>query len=246
MSETTPSVEKSLMNLEIIIAQREAPMAELPLPVAEICDRYEALFTAAINDVLREFGLCDQALPHEITPLRDNMKKCGVAFTIKSSKNPLISGEMMDRARMLDAMPRDCMVVWETGGDDQSAHWGEIMTASSMVRGARGAVVDGGLRDTAQILGQGFSVWNRYRTSNGALSRCKIEAFAVPVRIGQVIVYPGDIVFADIDGAIVIPRKIAVPVLERSEELAFNEKGIREWVERGDSAVDIIARGGYF
>jgi len=240
------SVEKSLMKLDKLIALREAPMVDLPIALNELCDRYEALFTSAVNDVLREFGLCDQALPHDITPLRDNMKKCGVVFTIKSSKNPTISGEMIGRAHMLDAMPKDCMVVWETGGDDQSAHWGEIMTASSIVRGARGAVVDGGLRDTAQILGQGFSVWNKYRTSNGALSRCKVEAFNVPVRIGNVIVNPGDIMFADIDGALLIPRALAISVLERSEELAFNEKGIREWVERGDSAVDIIERGGYF
>lgn len=240
------SVEKSLMKLDKLIALREAPMADLPIGVGELCDRYEALFTSAVNDVLREFGLCDQALPHEIMPLRAQMKRCGVAFTIKSSKNPTISGEMVGRAHMLDAMPRDCMVVWETGGDDQSAHWGEIMTAASIVHGARGAVVDGGLRDTAQILKQGFAVWHRYRTSNGALSRCKIEAYNVPVRIGNVIVYPGDIVFADIDGALLVPRAIALPVLERSEELARNEKGIREWVERGDKATDIIARGGYF
>lgn len=240
------SVEKSLMKLDKLIAMREAPMVELPIGEAQLCNRYEALFTSAVNDVLREFALCDQALPHEILPLRDDMKRCGIAFTIKSSRNPVISGEMVERARMLDAMPRDCMVVWETGGDQESAHWGEIMTAASIARGARGAVIDGGIRDTAQILGQRFPVWYKYRTSNGALSRCKVEAYSVPVRIGNVIVNPGDIVFADIDGAVLVPRALAVPVLERAEELAYNEKGVREWVERGDKATEVIARGGYF
>ena len=117
----------------------------------------EKLYTGAINDVLREFCLVDQALPPEIHPLRDEMKICGIAYTIRSSKDPLISGEMDTRAKMLDEMPRNCICVWDTGGETEAAHWGEIMTAASVVRGARGAVIDGGLRDTKQVLAQGVS-----------------------------------------------------------------------------------------
>ncbi len=238
--------DKNLMKLEKLIAQREKPKASLPIAEDALCARYEALFTGAVNDVLREFALVDQALPHDLMPLRDEMKACGLAFTIKSSKNPVITGEMEDRARMLDDMPRDCMVVWETGGDDESAHWGEIMTAASRARGARGAVIDGGLRDTVQVLAQGFPVWNKYRTSNGSLSRCKIEGYNVPVRIGKVIIHPGDVIFADIDGAVVVPREIAVQVLERAEEIARNEKSIRATVESGEKAQTVVAQGGYF
>ena len=239
------SVE-GMMRLGKLIALREKTPAPLPLSDEELCRRYEALFTGAVNDVLREFALPDQALPHEIAPLRDEMTACGIAFTIKSSRNPTITGEMEDRAKMLDAMPADSMVVWETGGDQESAHWGEIMTAASRQRGARGAVIDGGLRDTHQVLAQNFPVWHRYRTSNGSLSRCKIENYNVPVLIGKVIVHPGDVIFADIDGAVVVPREIALDVLERAEEIVRNEKGVRAWVESGESAQDVVKKGGYF
>ena len=238
--------DKNLMKLQKLIALREKKPVELSIGDTELCDRYAALYTGAINDVLREFALVDQALPHDIIPLDRDMKACGIAYTIKSSKNPIITGEMNVRARMLDDMPRDCMVVWETGGDSESAHWGEIMTAASVARGARGAVIDGGLRDTRQVLAQRFGVWYKYRTSNGSLGRCKIEAYNVPVLIGKVIVHPGDVIFADIDGALAVPREIAVPVLERAEEIVSNEKGIREWIDRGDKATDVVGRGGYF
>jgi len=235
------------MNLQKLTQMREQKAIKpLPIPERELCERYEKLYTGAINDVLREFCLVDQALPPTIHPLRDEMKVCGFAYTIKSSADPTISGEMDTRARMLDGMPENCICVWETGGENEAAHWGEIMTAASRARGARGAVIDGGLRDTMQVLAQNFPVFYRYRTSNGTLSRCKITGYNVPVKIGKVIIYPGDVLFCDIDGALVVPREIACDVLVRAEEIKGNEVHIRQWVEDGMSAKDVVAKGGYF
>lgn len=238
---------KSLMNLERLIKSREeVEQTVFPITDEELCERYEKLYTGAINDVLREFCLVDQALPPEIHPLRDEMKTCGIAYTIKSSKDPRISGEMDVRANMLDDMPKNCICVWETGGESEAAHWGEIMTAASKGKGARGAVVDGGLRDTHQVLEQKFPVFYKYRTSNGTLSRCKITDYNVPVKIGRVLVYPGDIVFGDIDGVVIVPRKMAYDVLCRTEEIKSNEKEIRKWVDEGMSAKKVVENGGYF
>lgn len=238
---------KSRMNLEKLTALREQkPAVAFPIPEEELCARYEQLYTGAINDVLREFCLVDQALPHEIHPLRDEMKVCGFAYTIKSSEDPTISGEMDTRAMMLDGMPKNCICVWETGGENEAAHWGEIMTAASRSRGARGAVIDGGLRDTMQVLSQRFPVFHRYRSSNGTLSRCKITAYNVPVRIGKVLIYPGDVMFGDIDGVVVVPRDIAYAVLTRAEEIKSGEKDIRAWVDSGMKAADVVSKGGYF
>jgi len=241
------TVRKSKMNLDDLIRLRE-PKEIVPFPISteELCERYEKLYTSAVNDVLREFCLVDQALPPEIHPLRDEMKVCGIAYTIRSSKDPLITGEMDTRAKMLDNMPRNCICVWDTGGETEAAHWGEIMTAASIARGARGAVVDGGLRDTMQVLAQKFSVFHKYRTSNGTLSRCRITAYNVPVKIGKVLVYPGDIVFGDIDGVVIIPRNIAYDVLIRAEEIKQGEVSIRGWVESGMSAKEVVDKGGYF
>lgn len=137
----------NMMRIEKLKAQRDViDTSPLPIPLEELITRYEALFSGAINDVLREHALTDQALPHNIIPLRPEMKVCGVAFTIKSTTDPTVEGELVKRAEMLDSITPGSFCIWDTGGDDESAHWGEMMTAASKAHGARAAAVNGGLR----------------------------------------------------------------------------------------------------
>ena len=98
-----------------------------PLEISdvELCDRLEKLYTGAINDVLREHCLMDQALPNNILPLTQDMCKAGVAYTIRSAPNPTVGGEMNIRAQMVDAMPEHCGVVWDAGIENEAAHWGD-------------------------------------------------------------------------------------------------------------------------
>ena len=218
----------------------------LAIPDEEICDRLEKLYTGAINDVLREHCLLDQALPNSIMPLKMDMCKAGVAYTIRSAPNPTVAGEMNVRAQMLDAMPEHCCVVWDAGIENEASHWGEVMTASAIARGARMAVINGGIRDSRQVLAQDFPVFYRYRTSNGSLGRTKITDFNVPVRIEKTYIKPGDFIFGDIDGVVVIPRVIACEVLTRAETIQANEREMRKMVYKGFSAVEMIDNGGYF
>ncbi|MDR0430147.1 MAG: RraA family protein, partial [Tannerellaceae bacterium] len=209
-------------------------------------ERYENLYTGAVNDVLREMTLLDQALPHNIMPLQLEMKSCGIAFTIRSNPDPTVTGEMDIRAEMLDNMPPNCAIVWDAGDEMEASHWGEVMTASAIARGGRCSVINGGLRDTSQVLAQNFPVFYRYRTSNGSLGRTKITGYNVSLRIGKTYIYPGDVIFADIDGVVVVPRDIAYDVLIRAEEIKANENEIRSWVKPGFSASEIVEKGGYF
>jgi hypothetical protein len=92
--------EAGLMKLDKLIAKRQSvPTNEFPIPVKELCERFEKLYTGCVNDVMREACLLDQNLPHEIMPLRDEMVVCGEAFTVKSAPNCMIEGEMTFRAR---------------------------------------------------------------------------------------------------------------------------------------------------
>ncbi len=224
----------------------DVEQAELSIPEAELCQRYEKLYTGAVNDVLRELCLPCQALPPQIAPLRDESVVCGPAFTVKAVRDPTLGGELGVRVKMLDDLRPGHVVVWNANGEDLASHWGGVMTRASVKRGCRGAIIDGGIRDTRDILDQRFPIWYRYRTSTGALSHTKIVGYQTPVYVGDVIVKPGDIVLADIDGALVIPRKIAVAVLERAERIEQNEGEIKQWVDAGLSAGEIHDRGGYF
>ena len=243
----TKAKEAGLMKLDRLIATRQRiPDCPLRIPIRELCERYEKLYTGAINDVMRELTLLDQNLPNDIMPLRDHMTVCGEAFTVKSAPNVMIEGEMTFRAQMLDDFKPEGVVVWDTSADVEASLWGGVMTATAKTKGIRGAVIAGGIRDTKQILEQDFPVFYRYRTSNGSLGRCMITHYQVPIKVGKVTVRPGDIIFGDIDGVLCIPREIAGDVLERAEGIEKNEVDIFSWVRQGDTISEIIEKGGYF
>ncbi len=235
------------MNIENLIKERtEHEIAVLPVSDKELCDRYEKVTTAMVNDVLREDGILYNTLPNNILPLKDDMKVCGIAFTIKGSKNLNLEDEMQQRAQMLEAIPEDSICVWDTSNDDESAQWGEIMTLAAKKRGCRGAVVDGGVRDTNKVLEQNFPVFCKYRSSNGMMGRFRMIGYQIPVMIGTVHIYPGDIILCDIDGCIVVPREKAYDVLLRAEQILENEVGIKEMINSGMTPVKVVENGGYF
>ena len=239
--------EVEMMNLEKLIGEREGiSKATFPITEKELLTRFEQLYTGAVNDVLREFCLLEQALPGRILPLREYRTVAGFAFTVKSAPNVKIQGEMEFRTQMLDGMHEDAFVVWDTSRDQKATLWGGVMTATAKGKKLKAACIDGGIRDTHQILEADFPVFYEYRISNGSLGRCLITHYQIPIKIGDVTIKPGDVVLGDIDGVLVVPRDIAYEVLIRAEEIKENEKKIFSWVHEGQSIHDITKKGGYF
>jgi 4-hydroxy-4-methyl-2-oxoglutarate aldolase len=239
--------EVGMMNLDKLIEERETitPIT-FPIPEKELLFRFEQLYTGAVNDVLREFCLLNQALPSHILPLREYFTVAGFAFTVKSSPNAMIKGEMEYRVKMLDEIKEDAFIIWDTSKDEKATLWGGVMTATAKGKKVKAACIDGGIRDTHQIIAEEFPVFYKYRISNGSLGRCLITHYQVTLQIGDVTIKPGDVVLGDIDGVLVVPRAIAYQVLIRAEEIKENEKEIFEWVHNGDSVKEITERGGYF
>ena len=202
--------EARMMKLEKLIADREiVEQIELSIPTPELLRRYEGLYTGAVSDVLREHCLLDQTLPSHLTPLRPERTVAGIAFTVKSAPNTKITGELTFRTQMLDEMHPDSFIVWDTSGDAEATAWGGVMTATAIGKGIKAAGIDGGIRDTKQILEKDFPVFYKYRSPNGSLGRCLISNYQTPIKIGTTLVRPGDVVLGDIDGVVVVPRKIA-------------------------------------
>ena len=190
--------------------------------------------------------MINQALPNRIIPLREYRTVAGFAFTVKSAPNAMISGEMEFRVKMLDAIHENSFVIWDSSKDEKATLWGGVMTATAKGKGVKAACVDGGIRDTHQILEADFPVFYKYRTSNGSLGRCLITHFQTVLQIDDVIIKPGDVLLGDIDGVLVVPREIAYAVLLRAEEIKENEKKIFGWVKAGESIQSITEKGGYF
>jgi 4-hydroxy-4-methyl-2-oxoglutarate aldolase len=239
--------EVGMMNLEKLIDAREN-RKEVKFPVSddELLKRYEQLYTGAVNDVLREFVRLEQALPSAIRPLERYHPVAGFAFTVKSSPNTKVTGEMEFRSKMLDDMHKNAFVIWDTSNDQNSGVWGGVMTATAKSKKVKATCIDGCIRDTHQIIEADFPMFYKNRTSNGSLGRMLITHYQIALQIGNVFINPGDVVLADIDGVLVIPREIAYDVLLRAEEIKKNEDKIFKWVKEGRSIKQITDDGGYF
>lgn len=246
MSSNSSDPSRNLDDGESHRSKPPVDSADYPIGSAEMRERYLKLYTGAINDVLRfKYNMHAISFPPEFAPLREDMKIAGQAFTIKGAPDVTTDGEFEMRARMLEDLPADSIVVWDCTGDTVTAQWGEVMTMAAMKAGCRGAVVNG-LRDTCAVLDMGFPVFHKYRTSTGMLGRFRMYYYQKPVLIGEIIVNPGDWIFGDIDGVVVIPKSIAYDVLIAAEKIVRKEIEIKEWVGNGVKPTTIVERGGYF
>jgi 4-hydroxy-4-methyl-2-oxoglutarate aldolase len=209
----------------------------------DIRARFERLYTGAVADVLDAGGYRHQVLPSRILPLTLSMKVAGTAFPGFGVPTEDPSDNDMDkRLAMLESIPPESVTVWSCAGHTGSAHWGEMMSRSVMQRGCVGAVVDGGLRDTQAVLELGFPVWCSLRSPASSIGRWNIVDWNCPIVIGETTINPGDWVFGDADGVVVVPRDIALDVLAHAETRVATEREMREDLARGLSVTEAFTR----
>src|SRR4051812_28794676 len=116
--------------------------------VVDVTSRFLKLYTGAISDILDKNGYRNQVLPRHITPFTVADRLAGVAFTGQGyACADIAHDDTKTRLRILDSIVPGTISVWATGGSEDCAHWGEIMSTAVHQRGCTGAVVDGGVRD---------------------------------------------------------------------------------------------------
>jgi regulator of RNase E activity RraA len=213
----------------------------------------QELFTAVVGDVMDKLLLQRQFLRPEIQPLQQDMVLIGRAMTVleadvfgeasPGSANPLMSKPFGLMLEALDDLKQDEVYLC-TGASPTYALWGELMSTRARLLGAAGAVVDGYSRDTKGILSMGFPTfsWGRYAQDQGP--RGKVLDFRVPLDIGGIRIEPGDIVFGDIDGVCIVPRRAEEEVFTAALEKARGEKRVKTAIESGMSAVEAFKKFG--
>ena len=211
----------------------------------EVCERYLQLYAGAIADILDRRGLRNQVLPRSIVPFTHGNRVAGPAFTgqgypAASAKND----DTQTRLDMLDSITPGTVSVWACGGSTVCAHWGEIMSTAARERGCTGAVLDGGVRDLDFINAMGFPVFAQFKCAASSIGRWDIKQYQVPIRIGDTVIHPGDFVFGDIDGVVIVPGDLTMEVLEAAEDIYRREKGMREDLRRGVPIKDAYAKYG--
>ncbi len=204
------------------------------------------LFTCVVGDVLDKQNLLHQYLPPEIRPLLPNMIMIGRAM-------PVLAGDAFqvvveESANALSAKPFGLMlealddlrtneIYISTGSSPRNALWGELMSVRALKCGARGAVLNGYVRDTQKVLAMGFPTFCFGSYGQDSAPRYKVHDFRIPIEIGGVSVRPGDILFGDIDGVVVIPTEVEMQTFALALEKVRGERTVRKALEEGMSAV---------
>jgi len=123
---------------------------------------------------------------------------------------------------MISAVPADSVLVL-AANDGVAAHFGELSAEWFRAHRVRGAVIDGATRDAAAIARLGFPTFVRYRTPQDSVPRWRVTDWGQPMTIGGVRIALGDVVVADLDGVVIVPRRVAHEVLQRCEKLVNTE-----------------------
>lgn len=211
------------------------------------------LFTCVVGDVMDKLQLQHQFLPPQIRPLAQDMVVIGRAMPVLSvdvfaEKISGSANKLMEKSfgLMLEALDdlRANEVYVSTGSSPRNALWGELMSTRARKLGSAGAVLNGYVRDTKGILKMGFATFGFGSYGQDSAPRYKVVDFRIPVEIGAVRVRPGDIVFGDIDGVLVVPADAETEVFGRAFEKARGEKLVRKSIEQGSSAVEAFEKYG--
>jgi len=214
----------------------------------EICVRYRRLYGGVVYDVLETLGLPNQVLSHELRPLAPDMKLAGPAFTIKGTMTcERDEAGRHRRIGMINQMTAPCIEVRDRGTPFNVALYGELSATAARARGAAGALIDGATRDSCRLVSMGFPVFARYRNPVEAFGRYMMMSCQVPILLSgetteTVRVDPGDFIFGDLDGVLVIPKHLALQVLSECERISGMEDEARAEFARGDDPVEVFQR----
>ena len=205
----------------------------------------EHLYTAVVSDSLDQLGLRRQAMREYLRPLFPSCKFAGWARTISCSDVYHIPEDPYDlEIEAMDSILPGEVVVVSTQQSVRNAPWGELLSTAARARMARGAVVDGLVRDVKKIEELGFPVLAAGIKPVDSIGRGVVTAYNVAVECGEVLVHPGDFVFADYDGVVVVPRERIVEVLTLAGDKVNRENKSRAELTKGAYLRDVYNKYG--
>lgn len=210
------------------------------------------LYTAVVGDIMDQLGYQNQFLNPKIKPLREDMTVVGRAMPVletdtldntSTSYNPSLKKPFGLMLEALDQLKENEIYLC-TGGTPTYALWGELMSTRAIQCGATGAVLNGYSRDTLGILELNFPTFSYGTYAQDQAPRGKVIDYRIPIKIGNVAITPGDIVFGDIDGVCIIPQEIEKEVVQLADEKVNGENLVRKSIEAGMSSVEAFNKYG--
>ena len=196
----------------------------------------EKLYSGIISDVLDGMGYRNQALAGGISPLTDDTVIFGPAFTsigttvYSMPENPLVA-----QCKVVDQLGEDEIYVLVTRGDYNCAVFGELFATAVNARKGAGVLLDGYARDVKALKEMKFPLFYKGRDVRTSKGRCEINERQIPVILDGVTIRPGDYIFGDIDGVIVIPKEVAEEVIRQAAETVEKENEVRTRLLNGST-----------
>ena len=215
--------------------------------MADLVELRKKLFASLLSDVLDSLGHTEQAMPPRIRPLDEASVMVGRARTalfmdvydVAPNENPY---EL--EIALIDSLKPDDIPVFACGATGRIAPWGELLSTASHARGAAGALMDGMVRDIKAIRAMNFPVFHGGIGPLDSKGRGKIMALDVPISCAGVRVCPGDLIFGDADGVIVVPQAIEDAALAAAFEKLKGEHSTLADLRAGLKLADVYAKYG--
>jgi len=205
----------------------------------------EQLYSGVICDILDEVGFRNQAMREDIRPLVADTVLVGRAKTILFSDVYYIQHNPYElEIKAIDSVKPGEVVVVSTNESHRNGPWGELMSMASKMRGARGAIIDGLIRDTKKIRELGFPVFCVGFKPVDSKGRGMVIDYDCPVEVGKVLVHPGDIIFADHDGVVVIPDQVLTSTIEKALHKVQAENNTRNELRQGKLLGEVYEKYG--
>jgi regulator of RNase E activity RraA len=194
----------------------------------------EVLFTGVVADVLDTLGYRNQSPRIQLRPLT------GVPTLVGRCKTTLWEDIFHDDPHTYDlelaaidaCQPGDVFIA-AAGGSTRSAIWGQLLSTAARNAGCVGAIVHGTVRDVPQTTKMAFGMFALGTSPYDSMNRQKVVAVDVPVEIDGVCFHPGDLVFADVDGVVVVPREVEQQTIERALAKVSKENEILQAIQGG-------------
>lgn len=205
------------------------------------------LYVPVVCDILDEFGYRNQAMHHRLRPLDpENCIIIGRARTFRWMETDYaVEGDPYGvEIDAMDSLNEHDVAVHSTDHGCTNAPWGELMSTVAKMRGATGAIVDSMIRDCLRIKELGFPVFYHGIRPLDSVGRGRVMDYDVPIRCGGVLVKPGEIVYSDFDGVVVIPREVEDKVLTLAAEKAGKESLSRQELFEGKSLREVYDKYG--
>jgi 4-hydroxy-4-methyl-2-oxoglutarate aldolase len=205
----------------------------------------KVLYTAVLSDALDEIGVHDRAMRERLRPLAPDVVFAGQAKTILCmDMHYMPDNPYTLEIEAVDSILPGEVVVVATGASVRNAPWGELLSTAAMARGARGAVIDGLVRDVKKILNLGFPVFAAGIKPVDSRGRGAVVNYDIPVECGGVTVTPGDLIVADFDGVVAIPASVTHEVVRLATEKVTRENGSRAELMAGKYLRDVYEKYG--